>query len=105
MISNNGSIDIAKVSQALSSFCCRQLFRYFSRVRLKKKKKKKNHEGAERRESVCSFWNRIFIDKRGPIEAEDKSVSETVYAIKNPRIRRGGKKTKQNKTKRRDIDL
>lgn len=45
------------------------------------------------------------IDKRGPIEAEDKSVSETVYAIKNPRIRRGGKKTKQNKTKRRDIDL
>lgn len=41
MISNNGSIDIAKVSQALSSFCCRQLFRYFSRVRLKKKKEKK----------------------------------------------------------------
>lgn len=38
MISNNGSIDIAKVSQPLSSFCCRQLFRYFSRVRLKKKK-------------------------------------------------------------------
>lgn len=43
-------------------------------------------------ESVCSFWNRIFIDKRGSIEAEDKSVSETVYAIKNPRIRRGEKK-------------
>lgn len=93
MISNNGSIDIAKVSQPLSSFCCRQLFRYFSRVRLKKKITR-----VPNRESVCSFWNRIFIDKRGPIEAEDKSVSETVYAIKNPRIRRGEKK-------QRDIDL
>lgn len=93
MISNNGSIDIAKVSQPLSSFCCRQLFRYFSRVRLKKKITR-----VPNRESVCSFWNRIFIDKRGPIEAEDKSVSETVYAIKNSRIRREEKK-------QRDIDL
>lgn len=72
------------VSQPFSSFCCRQPFRYFSRVRLKKGKTR-----VPNGESVCSFWNRIFIDKRGSIEAEDKSVSETVYAIKNPRITRG----------------
>lgn len=56
MISNNGSIDIAKVSQPLSSFCCRQLFRYFSRVRLKKK----NHEGAEQRISLQLLESNIY---------------------------------------------
>lgn len=56
MISNNGLIDIAKVSQPLSSFCCRQLFRYFSRVRLKKK----NHEGAEQRISLQLLESNIY---------------------------------------------
>lgn len=92
MISNNGSIDIASVATPFE-FLLSTLSVFFPRAFEKKKITR-----VPNRESVCSFWNRIFIDKRGPIEAEDKSVSETVYAIKNPRIRRGEKK-------QRDIDL